>query len=259
MFWLVLALTLDQITKHLTTLYIPLGTIKRIYGIFFLTHATNRGISFGLFAGVKEIVIYLTLLIIIGLSTIPLFLKLNKFTQTMLGFILGGALGNLIDRIRYGYVVDFITFLGWPTVFNVADIFITIGTVGLGISFIREELKHGPLFSHRKSKDRSKSAGETLTNGTISRGIYRRYRPNRTDGYTSDEQGRRLETRQIRNGKDSRLDLENVYSKGYQKRGSSGQWDFEEAELQGEVWGYNYLESPGETETSGDSSGEYTT
>jgi len=243
MFWIVLSLVLDQITKYWATIYLTGGAFKRVFGFFYLTYATNRGVSFGLLAGVKEVVIYLTLLTIVLLSVVPVLFKLSKFNEVMIGFIVGGALGNLVDRIRYGYVVDFLTFPYWPTIINVADIFIFIGSIGIMLKLITAELQMND--NSRKDKSFSKH-GERY--GSKEYGEH---------GYTGNEQRRWLATRQVRNGKDSRLDLKNVYPESDKEWRGTGQWNFEETELQGEVWGYNYLDSSRETTDSGHSAGEY--
>lgn len=217
MFWVVLAVTLDQITKHLASLFLQVKYIP-IFNFFYLTFATNRGIAFGLFAGVKEIVIYLSLAIIVAISLIPRYVKISQSTEKYLAFIVGGALGNLIDRIRFGYVIDFLTMKYWPTVFNVADMFIFFGSLGLILIFIKQEIKE-------------KNSKHTTDN-----------RREKFSGYTSYIKGKRMEIGQIRYGENTRMDIEDLHTKSDKERGSIGQWDFKEAELQGEVWGYNYLE-----------------
>jgi signal peptidase II len=264
MFWIVLSLTLDQITKHLATLYLRFGEIKTLFGFFHFTYATNRGIAFGLFPGVKEAVIYLTLLIIVITSLVPLLFKVSKLTEMFIGFIVGGALGNLVDRIRYGYVVDFLTFDYWPTIINVADIFIFIGSIGIMIQM---------LIAESKAKKQIEN-DENIDNRREKKGIYERiygrfreYGRDRRDGgnggirttntstgkngYTGNEQGGWLAPGQIRHGEDSRLDFKNIHPESNKEWRGSSEWNFEEAELQGEVWGYNYLDGTSEAPDSG--------
>lgn len=99
-------------------------------GIFHLTLVENEGIAFGLFPGIEKILlvaITLSILVLVyfGLRSAP-----ERWTsQWGIGLILGGALGNWVDRVRVGAVVDFLDFRIWP-VFNFADTAITIG-VGL--------------------------------------------------------------------------------------------------------------------------------
>jgi signal peptidase II len=262
MFWIVLSLTLDQITKHLATLYLRFGEIKNLFGFFHFTYATNRGIAFGLFPGVKEAVIYLTLLIIVTISLVPLLFKVSRMTEMFIGFIVGGALGNLVDRIRYGYVVDFLTFDYWPTIINVADIFIFIGSIGIMIQMLIAESKAKKQIENDENIDNRREK-----KGIYER-IYERFREYGRDGrdrrdggigtsdpstgkngYTGNEQGRWLASGQIRHGEDSRLDFKNIHPESDKEWRGSGEWNFEEAELQGEVWGYNYLD--GSSETSG--------
>lgn len=234
MFWIVLSITLDQITKHLASIFLQMQFIY-IFDFFVLTFVTNKGIAFGLFPGVKEIVVYLSLAIVVAISLLPSFIKLKKGTNIFLELIIGGALGNLIDRIRFGYVIDFITMKHWPTVFNVADIFIFLGSMGLIIELLKSELFKKGQATHQK---------------------IRREDP---DGYTSHNKRGRLATGQISNGENPKLDLANIYTKSDKEWGSISEWNFEEAELQGEVWGYNYLECTRDTRTFGNTPREHTT
>ena len=133
-FFLVLAgfiLLLDQLTKAWARLALGLGESWPVLPhLFHLTRVENQGVAFGLFQGVNS-----TLLVVITLSIVVLFAigfrttGHRPSTQWGIGLILGGALGNWIDRIRFGAVIDFLDFRIWP-VFNLADTAITIG-VGL--------------------------------------------------------------------------------------------------------------------------------
>ncbi|MEM7739781.1 MAG: signal peptidase II [Pseudomonadota bacterium] len=135
----VLTIVLDQATKLLMVHGIdlperPFGKIE-VSGVFDLTYTENRGVSFGLFAGgMTSRVLLSTLSLIVSgfivrwLSTIE-----RPLTAIGAGLILGGAFGNLIDRVAYGYVVDFLDFSGlyFPYIFNVADAAINIGVAFL--------------------------------------------------------------------------------------------------------------------------------
>jgi len=233
MFWLILALVLDQITKYIATLYLQ-GQIKIVFNFFIFTYATNTGVAFGLLAGVKEIVIYLSLLIVVVMSIIPTFIEMKKSTQVFIAFILGGALGNLIDRIRFGYVVDFITMIRWPTIFNVADMSIMFGSIALIIEM---------LITESKAKKKAEKGDNR-----------REY-----SGHTSNEQGKWLAARQIRARENAGLDLQNIHPESDKERRGTGEWNFQEAESQGEVWGYNYLGDARQTDTPPDRAGEHTT
>ena len=123
-----LILALDQLTKWWVLEYLaPKGSLPVIPQVFSLTFVENTGIAFGWFQGHPGV---LTVLITVSVFTL---LVCTRFFATELpvrrvayGFILGGALGNWIDRLRVGYVIDFLDFKIWP-VFNVSDSFITIG------------------------------------------------------------------------------------------------------------------------------------
>ena len=120
-------LFLDQLTKYIIGQTIPLGeSIPIINNIFHLTHILNRGAAFGIF---KNQNLFFIIVAIIAIIFILISLKRKKTPQIEIAlcFILSGAIGNLIDRIRLNAVIDFLDFRIWP-VFNIADSAITIGT-----------------------------------------------------------------------------------------------------------------------------------
>ncbi|MDY0359818.1 MAG: signal peptidase II [Desulforegulaceae bacterium] len=128
---------LDQATKFLVVQYIPLfGSIEIIPAFFDLTHLRNPGGAFGFFAGKSQ---NIRVFVFIFMAFLALFLILwfyrttdenLKWLRASYAMIFAGAAGNLIDRIRFGFVVDFLDVyiknMHWPA-FNVADSFITIG------------------------------------------------------------------------------------------------------------------------------------
>ncbi len=133
-----LVVLFDQVTKLWVLHGIrlperPFGRIN-LTPIFDLTYTENRGVSFGLFAGGMTSRVLLSLLAIIVSGFLLRWLgKTDRpVTAAGAGLILGGAIGNLFDRVAYGFVVDFLDFsgLGFPYIFNVADAAINVG-VGL--------------------------------------------------------------------------------------------------------------------------------
>ena len=121
-------LALDQFTKYAAVWWLkPHGSIPVIPGIFHLSFVENTGIAFGLFRGHPEILSFVIAGSVLCLLIGSWFLRHQKWAERIAyGFIVGGAAGNLIDRIRFHHVIDFIDFRIWP-VFNFADSFITIG------------------------------------------------------------------------------------------------------------------------------------
>ncbi len=132
-------LFIDQITKSLAVGSLShVGTVPVISGIFHLTLVHNTGTAFGLFRGQSLPVSITTALIVVAVLFSILRQGHFQKTDVRLGFglIVGGAIGNLIDRFRVGAVIDFLDFRVWP-VFNVADSCITIGAVVIAWHFIR--------------------------------------------------------------------------------------------------------------------------
>ena len=128
-----LAVALDQVTKAMTVANIPLHTrIPFFDGVFHFTYVQNTGAAFSSFLGQQWL-----FALIFGIFTVLMVYELRKNTMGFLPFerwcivsIWAGGLGNMIDRVRLGYVVDMIEveFIRFP-VFNVADCFITCGCV----------------------------------------------------------------------------------------------------------------------------------
>jgi len=140
----VFILILDQVTKHIIIEKLPRGSsIEVINGFFYITNVKNTGTAFGLFQGSIRILTIISIVAIALIIILKIILKLNyAFYNVSLGFILGGALGNLIDRCFVGEVTDFINFTFWP-VFNIADSFIIIGFCLIIILILREYFKKG--------------------------------------------------------------------------------------------------------------------
>jgi len=146
---LVVGLVLDQVTKVLVMLKLPMGSqVPLIPGLLNLVHIHNKGAAFGLFSGWSAEFAWLffvaTTGLVLGVLGYLLWRLPDDHWPAALGYslILTGALGNMIDRVRLGEVVDFIdVYWGryhWPA-FNVADSLVCVGTAILVWVIIREE------------------------------------------------------------------------------------------------------------------------
>jgi signal peptidase II len=139
LFWIAafVSFFLDQLTKYLVVQTFNLRETKPlILGVFHFTYVTNTGAAFSIFTGKVEWLRWLSLAVSIGLIALACFgPALNRWEQLGYGFILGGAMGNGMDRFFLGYVVDFLDFrlINFP-VFNLADVFINVGIVCLLMS-----------------------------------------------------------------------------------------------------------------------------
>lgn len=127
----ILLLCLDICSKQLVVRFMDVGqSISIIPRFFSLTYVKNRGIAFSMLEGNLVFIIFLSLLIIGGIFFSIRFKKLSWGESFCYALIVGGAIGNLIDRVIYGYVIDFFDFtlFGYEmAIFNVADIFIVLG------------------------------------------------------------------------------------------------------------------------------------
>jgi signal peptidase II len=130
---IILLVGLDQITKYeIIKNFVEGATRPLIDNFLHITYVRNRGMAFGLFQGKIDIISILTVIAIIGIAIymVKNFKKLVLIEKFGYSFILAGAIGNIIDRLSYGFVVDMIDFRGiWSYVFNFADVWINIGAL----------------------------------------------------------------------------------------------------------------------------------
>jgi signal peptidase II len=129
-----LVVAADQLTKVSIRSHLAMGESLPVTGWLSLTHASNTGAAFGIFQGQS---FPLTVVGLIGICVLLLYAFFfyrhlpflsSALSEVALGLILGGTVGNLIDRLRLGYVTDFIDFHFWPA-FNVADSAIVVGAL----------------------------------------------------------------------------------------------------------------------------------
>ena len=115
----------------------PIGTVKVIDGVFNLTYVENRGVAFGIFQDMRWVFVAVTC-ILLFLIIFYMFRKRPKgrLCYICAGMIIGGGVGNLIDRLVHGYVVDYLAVSFFPPVCNFADYCITIGVFILVIYII---------------------------------------------------------------------------------------------------------------------------
>jgi len=136
---------LDQITKHLSEVYIKVSEEIRILGFLNFVNVRNTGAAFGLFKGLGNLFFIIISVIAIGVIIYLLWKGKDEFIGLLL--VLSGAVGNLIDRVFLDYVRDFIDFhirgLHWPA-FNLADSYLTIGIAYIIlVPAIRKKIKRG--------------------------------------------------------------------------------------------------------------------
>lgn len=138
----ILVILLDQVTKYMAR-SLSGREIVVIDDFFKLTYLENRGAAFGILQE-KRIILVAFTLIVIGLISFFLFKNykdINRLGQVFFGLLIGGAVGNLIDRILNGYVVDYIS-VTFPNgyqfpIFNLADICVVVSCIGLSLVLIK--------------------------------------------------------------------------------------------------------------------------
>ena len=135
----------DQITKFLVKQHIPLGGSIPAEGLFRLTHIQNTGASFGIFQGRTVILAIISAIMALVVLWLGLFMKHrfdflhSRLSLIALGMMLGGIIGNFIDRAFIGYVTDFLKMGSWPD-YNVADASAVVGSIILAIVIFRSTL-----------------------------------------------------------------------------------------------------------------------
>ncbi len=134
----VLASGLDQLTKWLVTSNIALWESVPADGFFRITHVWNTGTAFGLFRGRGDLLLFVSLAAVVLLI---FFYRHARGESTLVrlavGLQFGGALGNIVDRVRLGHVTDFIDVGPWP-IFNLADSAIVVGIAIMVFYFVTQ-------------------------------------------------------------------------------------------------------------------------
>jgi signal peptidase II len=141
-----IVVTVDQLSKYFVQANMTLGQSMPEEGFFRITYTTNAGGVFGIFANQAFLI---TLTAIVGVVAILIYSRYPQANRVpiriALGLLLGGAVGNLIDRIRLGKVVDFIDIGAWP-VFNLADSAVVVGSIIIIFYLLFQSRREGVAF-----------------------------------------------------------------------------------------------------------------
>lgn len=161
--WATKALVADNLAPN-ESWHPPISFLRRVFS---LTYTTNTGAAFGLFPKQGFLFIVIALVVVIAIIFYYRHLPAGYgLVRLALGLQLGGALGNLVDRLRQGYVIDFIDLNFWPlqdwAVFNLADSAIVVGVGLLALTMLRED-------TNDKDSETSSSENDTISEpGTLS-------------------------------------------------------------------------------------------
>ena len=130
-----LVVIIDQVIKYFVAMYLPqAGVVTAIPHLLDFNYVENPGVAFGMFENMRWIFVALTSVIIVILLYIIIFKKIkSKMFLISSALIIGGGIGNLIDRVLYGYVIDYLQLSFFSPVCNFADYAVTVGTVLLVI------------------------------------------------------------------------------------------------------------------------------
>jgi signal peptidase II len=163
---------LDQASKNLVesslALYTYYAPIPELENIFRITHISNTGVAFGLFQNGNTV--FAIFAVIVAIAIIIYNFKLepgHKLLRLALGLQVGGALGNLIDRTRQGYVTDFMDFGPWP-VWNIADLAIVSGTILLVLIMFREEREEKRLAAEKSTEPQTETTAQQFDESSTS-------------------------------------------------------------------------------------------
>jgi len=146
-------LFVDQLSKYVIRQNMSLAeSIPVINRVFHITYVENKGIAFGLFPQGHFLFIVISLIIILAI----VFFARKKIIKSLkekvcLGLVLGGALGNLVDRLRFGFVIDFLDFRIWP-VFNLADSGVCIGGILMVFFLLKKRTRKEKTVAERDER-----------------------------------------------------------------------------------------------------------
>lgn len=129
----------DQLVKYwVSTSMLPGMTFPVLGNVFSITYIENAGAAFGILANCRSFFIVATILILAcGMYFYPTLKKQSLSLNLGVSLLLGGAVGNLIDRIRFGVVIDYFDFHIWP-IFNISDMAIVSGVIIIIYHILRE-------------------------------------------------------------------------------------------------------------------------
>ena len=141
---IILAIAADQLSKYLVAAYLPeIGSLPIIQDIFHFTYVENRGAAFGMLSEHRWVFMVLS---VVGIGAMAVWLAWEKpksmWIKTAVSLVIGGGIGNMIDRVLLGYVIDFIDcqFIDFY-VFNIADSCVCVGCAMFLISAVIDEIK----------------------------------------------------------------------------------------------------------------------
>lgn len=156
-----LAIVLDQVSKGIVAAYLPeMGTLPIIEDVFHFTYVENRGAAFGMLADHRWVFMVLS---VVGIAALAVWLIIEKpksrWMRCAMSLIIGGGIGNMIDRILLGYVIDFIDcrFIDFY-VFNIADSCVCVGCAMFIIAVLADEIKASKA---KKAAAEAENADET--------------------------------------------------------------------------------------------------
>ena len=153
---------LDQVTKYAVVANILYGqSVEVIPGVLNFTYVRNKGAAFGSFDDVRWVFMTLSTIAIVAILVYMFWKKpQSKMLLASLIMITGGGIGNMIDRVWLGYVIDFIDFCAFPNlwvwVFNVADSFVCVGAGLLALWMILDAVRE---YKEIKSRERQENSG----------------------------------------------------------------------------------------------------
>lgn len=170
--FMLLGVFLDQISKYLVVLYMDLHqSVEIIPGVFNFTYIQNEGAAFGSMTNSRWVFMIMSSIMIIGILVFMFWKKpKSKLLLSALTLIVAGGIGNMIDRIRLGYVIDFLDFCAFPKLwmwtFNVADSFVVVGAGLMILWMILDTVRDRKAEKSKNSEeaqDKDNSEGETVS------------------------------------------------------------------------------------------------
>ena len=162
----VIAIIADILSKWAVVEHIkPVGSVTLIEGILDFTYVENRGMAFGMLSGHRWVFMVFTVVLLIAIAAFLYYYRESAglWLKISCGLVMGGGVGNMIDRVSLGYVVDFIDFCAfdfWVWVFNVADACVCVGVFMLAVYLIMDTVRTEREKKQKLSTQSSKEADE---------------------------------------------------------------------------------------------------